>query len=182
RAMKRFEPKYGLYVYGDQLGYLRFAAGRYQPSGCVYACNRQQDAVNELLRLIRQFELEPLLCYFGPATSPGAARNGEAQRALPDPEAYNNRVRQALKQLADDRPTFAILDTGRSANEKSCIWVEKGELFGMGYVDPHADSDDIAGVRNKLSRYPGNQYMMQLIRRFAEKYPWKVWETDKLPV
>lgn len=177
RAMKRFEPKYGLYVYSDQKGYLRLAVGRYQQSACVYVCNRQQDAVNELLRIIRKFKLEPLLCHFGSVADPGAA--GTAGRALPGQEAYNSRVREALEHLKNDRPSFAILDAGRTANEISCIWVENGTFFGMGYIDPQPDADRIGDVRDRLSRYPGNQYMMQLIRNFAEKYPRKVHIQEK---
>lgn len=55
---------------------------------------------------------------------------------LETPDAYNERVRQAVaatqKHIDED---FVIADRGRSADEVSLILVSKGKVMGWGYVD-----------------------------------------------
>ncbi len=167
RALKRFEPKYALYAYEDQGGYLRLAIGkhgRYQRY--IHVFHRQLDAINLLNRLIRDFGLRPELCGFG-----GSSANLETL-----PETHNRCVQEALDYLANNLPSFAILDKGREEDETSCIWVEDGQLYGMGYISHHADIHSSADVKALLIRYVGNHYMMQLIYDYAAKYPSKVWK------
>jgi DNA polymerase-3 subunit epsilon len=37
--------------------------------------------------------------------------------------------------LFKHRPSFAIIDKGRTNDERSYIWVENGRFYGMGYID-----------------------------------------------
>ena len=165
RALKRFEPKYALYAYEDNGGYLRLAIGRYhkhqQPAQVFH---RQIDAYNSLQRLIREFELHPAYC--------GLGRVDEAP-LLSD---HNLRMQKALDHLDRDLPTFAIFDKGRDDDEISVIWVEQGKLFGMGYLSSHADITTPDAIKETLTRYPSNHYMMQLIYGYVEKHPDTVWK------
>lgn len=167
RALKRFEPKYGLYTYQDCGGYVRLAIGKHgKHHSPVHVFHRRIDAYNLLHRLIREFDLHSGLCGIG---LPNAG-------AAPEPERHNPRVNRALAHLAGHLPTFAIFDKGRHDNETSCIWVEQGKLYGMGYVSQHTDIAAPEAVRETLTRYPSNHYMMQLIYGYAEKHPAMVWK------
>lgn len=168
RALKRFEPKYALYAYQDHGGYLRLAIGKHSKSQHpVHVFNRQLDGYNLLHRLIREFDLHPGLCGVG---NPGPP---------PLPETHNPRVEQALNHLGRKLPTFAIVGSGRNEDEASCIWVEQGKLYGMGHISHHADMGSPEAVKESLTRYPSNHYMMQLIYSYAEKFPASVWEPGK---
>lgn len=168
RALKRFEPKYALYTYDDYGGYLRLAVGKHgKYHKHVHVFHRHTDAYNLLHRLIREFELHPALCGLG---QPGG---------LPSPEVHNPRVQRALDHLKQYLPTFGIIDKGRDDDENSCIWVEQGKLYGMGYISHHADMPTPEAVKEALTPYPSNQYMMQLIYSYAEKHPAKVWKLCK---
>lgn len=84
RALKRFEPKYGLYSYEDQNGYLRLAVGklaRYQ--SCIQPFGRLYDAAKTLNALIAMFELDRRLCIFGPAPRAWAGGEIAATGVLP---------------------------------------------------------------------------------------------------
>lgn len=160
RALKRFEPKYALYAYEDCGGYQRLAIGKHgKYHNHVHVFHRQLDAYNLLHRLIREFNLHPALC--------GIGSSGDQ----PSPRAHNGRVKKALRHLAQHLPTFAIFDKGRCDDETSCIWVEQGKLYGMGHISHHADLTAPEDVKEALTRYSGNHYMMQLIYSHAEKYP-----------
>lgn len=168
RALKRFEPKYALYAYEDHGGYLRLAIGKHGKNhNHVHVFHRQLDGYNLLHRLIREFDLHPSLCGVG---NPGPP---------PLPEAHNPRVERALNYLTQKLPTFAILDNGRNEDEASCIWVEQGKLYGMGHISHHADMGSPEAVKESLTRYPSNHYMMQLIYNYAERFPANVWKPGK---
>ena len=175
RSLKRFEPKYALYVYEDRAGYLRLAIGKHSKNHQhTQLFNNQLDAVNFLRQLIDQFEIHPHYCRFND--------NIPAADTTPiSPEMHNQRVRQALDSLAHERPTFAIFDKGRDETEVSCIWVENGQLHSMGYFSPFADSAITTpdGVKEMLTPYTGSRYMMQLIHNYAQKYPSKVWKPGR---
>lgn len=179
RAMKRNEPKFGLYAYEDRSGYLRLAIGRIAKNQlALQVFYRQSDGLSVLHKLARKFGLCPELCMLGRCMGDcschgplGNQESGTDQKG--PPEAYNLLVREALEHLSGHLPTFAILDEGRDEEERSCIWVEKGSFYGMGYISSFGDpaTDE---VKESLVPYNGNQYMMHLIYDYAEKYPYKV--------
>ncbi|QEC53009.1 DNA polymerase-3 subunit epsilon [Anseongella ginsenosidimutans] len=182
RALKRFEPKFGLYSYEDQNGYIRLAVGKLaKHQHCIQPFGRLYDAVKTLNALVEQFQLDHRLCVFGlgePQKPAGfvqsALLSAGQDTALPDAGEYNERVNQALDHLLEKQPTFAILDKGRDEAEKSCIWVEKGNFYAMGYFSAESDLTEPEDIRDSLQRCPSNYYSMQLIYTFAERYPGKV--------
>jgi DNA polymerase-3 subunit epsilon len=169
RAMKSFEPKYALYYYEDQNGYMRLAIDKLRKfHRGVHTFQKPSDAANILNKLIADFNLDRSLCSFGNHVKIVPS----ADRARP--EIYNLSVFKALDYLENHLPSFAIIDRGRHEEEKSCIWVEKGVFYAMGYIDQNNDMKSLEDIKTSLTRYSSNAYMMHLISSFAEKYPWKV--------
>lgn len=176
RALKRFEPAFGLYVYEDRNDALRLAVGKYSKSQlAVHEFNSQEEGVSMLHRLARRFELCPDLCGLGSCRTecydlvarPGATAHSSVA-------AHNERVTAALAYLQEQLPTFALLDKGRDKEEQSLVWVEKGRFHAMGYVSGHHDLQATDDIRDALTRYSSNHYSMQLIYSFAAKHPGKV--------
>lgn len=183
RALKRFEPKYALYAYEDRGGYLRLAIGKHgRDHQHIHLFHRSGDAIGLLQQLIREFNLHPGLCVFGIGyrgtgytSYPPSSANG-ATRVEVSPDIHNGRVRRALDFLARNSPTFAIFDRGRDNDETSCIWVENGELYGMGHISKYADMVSPEQLKETLTPYGSNHYMMQLIHDYAAKHPLKIWK------
>lgn len=170
RAMKGFEPKYALFSYEDQNGYMRLAIDKLKKfDRCIHAFQRAADAAIILNKLIADFNLERSLCSFGNSVK----GNSRATVDRPLPEVYNTLVTEALESLVNELPSFVIIDKGREEGEKSCIWVEKGVFYGMGYIDRYTDLNSLEDIKMTLTRYSSNNYMMQLINAYAEKYPYK---------
>lgn len=183
RAMKHPEARFGLFAYEDRSGYLRLAIGRMaknqRPIQVFY---RQRDGVDMLHKLARRFSLCPEWCMLGPCHTPcyghpEAATPEDGARDRRPPAEYNLRVLEALDHLTKHLPSFAIVDEGRDEEERSCIWVEKGNFYGMGYISSCGDLT-AEEIRASLTHYPANQYMMQLIYDYADKYPYKVVQCD----
>lgn len=184
RAMKHFEPKFGLYAYEDMAGYLHLAIGRLGKNQlAIHVFYHQTDGLNTLHKLVRKFSLCPELCMLGNCTGECSCHastgcNPSDQPVKMPPENYNRLVRDALQHLNTHLPSFAIMDQGRNEEEKSCIWVEKGLFYGMGYISQYGDLQLSEEVKELLTPYTGNHYMIQLIYDYAAKYPHKVVSLD----
>ncbi len=178
RSLKRFEPGYGLYLYEDRNGYSRLVLEKKKRQLIpIYTFSAQEQGRNLLLRLVREWQLCPKLCFIQTGEDPceglkqhtchGACQQQET------PESYNRRVAEAIRSLVDSLPSFALLDEGRHPDEKSCILIEQGRLYGMGYFPADSQIADASSLKNYLTPYPENDYMRGLVYQYAEKWPGK---------
>jgi DNA polymerase-3 subunit epsilon len=176
RSQKKLEFNFGLYTYEDQRGYLRLAVDkRRKYSVPVHTCSSLLDGRNVLLRLIDEFELCPKLCFIqkNNETCTGANKElcaCEGQESVAD---YNEKINRAISALKETLPTFAIRDEGRTDDEHSCILIEEGRFYGMGYISHYFEANTLEQVKNCLTPYPGNDYMHNMVLSYAEKHPWK---------
>jgi len=176
RALKRFEPKYGLYAYEDQNGYLRLVINKHQKFQKAYlSFTNMSEAYNQVGKLIREYQLCAKLC--GIQQTKGgclAHQQGNCKGACTGIEpasAYNMRVSDALLALSSSLPSFYLIDAGRTVHERSCIWVEEGKLYGMGYLDIDIIERGADIIKNQLTPYSSSHYMMQLVMHHIEKHP-----------
>lgn len=172
RALKRFEPKFGLYQYEARNGYQYLAVGKLAKfQSCIQTFHSQYEGIHLLRNLAEEFEIDHRFCIYGLPVEefrPADTSN------LPDSKRHNLQVKCALNSLQQNKPSFAIVDKGRTHEEKSCIWVEKGDFYGMGYLDSSLGFTDIHELKEHLTPYRSNGYIMQLIESFAEKNPSKI--------
>jgi DNA polymerase-3 subunit epsilon len=174
RSLKRFEHAYGLYAFEDQNGYLRLAVDkRRKLSTPLYTCNSLLDGRNLLNRLIEEFELCPKLCFIQTNNEPciGVKQHLCACEGVESIEDYNKKVNLAMDELKEALPTFAIRDEGRKTDEHSCILIEKGQFYGMGYISHYFDADNLEQLKNYLTPYPGNDYIRNMVSNYAIRYP-----------
>ena len=94
-----------------------------------------------------------------------------ACEGIENPETYNQKVQWAMDQLRDNLPTFAVRDEGRRNDEHSCILIEKGQFYGMGYVSQDLSVSGLDDLKNHLTPYPGNDYIRNMVSSYAMKYP-----------
>lgn len=174
KALKRFEPKFGLYDYEARNGYRYLAVGKlskFQTGLAVF--NNAYEGVNLLLQLAKEFGIDSRFCKYG-TPADGAVIVKYDTNDFPDVGTHNQKVQNALDSLTQERPSFAIIDKGRTLDERSCIWVENGHFYGMGYMGSDVGFSDPSEVKDYVVPYRSNQYMLQLIHRYAQKYPGKV--------
>ena len=173
-ALKRFEAKYGLYGYEARSGYRYLAVGKLNKfQSCIQAFNNINDGINLLRNLAVQFEIDYRFCKY--------CVEGEKEiipqydhTNLPDVAYHNEQVENAIDFVIKNRPSFAIIDKGRVAEERSCIWVENDHFYGMGYITSDTAITEPSEIKDYVTRYKSNDYIMQLIYSYAAKYPGKV--------
>jgi DNA polymerase III subunit epsilon len=174
QAQKNPEEVFGIYVYEDQKGYQRLVIDKKRRhSTPVCSFHYKVDVHNFLKKLIKNFELCPRLCFI--------QVDGEkcigilehychgACEQLEAPEDYNNRVKEAIESL-HHRPSYVVLDKGRQSNELSCILVEKGSLFGMGYIPLDLKDAQHEQIKPCLEQIKENAVIRQLLARYSEQF------------
>ncbi|KGO85090.1 DNA polymerase III subunit epsilon [Flavobacterium rivuli WB 3.3-2 = DSM 21788] len=174
RALKRFEPKFGLYEYEARSGYRYLVIGRVTKfQACIEVFNSLNDGANVLRRLAAQFEIDHRFCKYCTDNESESIKNSDLAN-LPDVEQHNSKIENAIEFLLKNRPSFAIVDKGRDKDERSCIWVEDGHFYGMGYMTSDIGFKEPAEMKNHVITYRSNHYIMQLVSNYAIKYPGKV--------
>ena len=174
RALKRFEAKFGLFEYEARSGYRYLAMGKLNKfQANIEVFNSLHDGVNVLRSLAQQFDIDYRFCKYcteGDKEAPGNTNTAD----LPNVLQHNLQVQAAINFLRNSRPSFAIIDKGRFADERSCIWVENGHFYGMGYIAADIGFTKPAEVKEYITPYKSNQYIMQLINTYTQKHPGKV--------
>lgn len=176
RALKRFEHTFGLYTYEDQRGYLRLAVDKHRKySESVHNCRSLTDGYNLLNSLVEEFELCPKLCFIQKNNEPcsGTRTTQCACGGHEDADGYNRRVEAAINSLKEQLPTFALRDKGRNYDEQSCLLIENGQFYGMGYIPNDFEADSFETLKNYLSPYPDNGYIRNMVLSHAERFPMK---------
>ena len=84
---------------------------------------------------------------------------------------YNKRVMECIHHLNNELPSFALIDSGLKLEEQSCILMEKGRFYGMGYLPSGIRVDTIEDLKFRLTPYAENDYIRGLVYQYAARYP-----------
>lgn len=172
RALKKFDPKFGLYEYEARNGYKYLAVGKLvKHQHYLEMFHSLHEGVDLLLKLAGQFTIDYRFIHYGASSANTAIKDATS---LPDAEYHNDAVSRALDFLEGSRPSYAIVDKGRSLEERSCVWVEKGHFYGMGYISSDIAITCISDIKEHVTPYNSNGYIMQLINAYTVRYPGKV--------
>lgn len=165
RSQRGYLPQFGLFLYEDGAGYMRFAIEKnkqyFKP---VHTFNTLNEGHQWLRELSQEFSLCPRLC--------NLAKVCECE-THDTPEGYNEKMGKAVEWMRKHLPTFALVDKGMDDNEQSCILVKEGNFYGMGYIKDHRSLKDIASLEKALEPMHDNDYIRNLVYKHATTYPEK---------
>ncbi|QKJ63977.1 exonuclease domain-containing protein [Flavobacterium sp. M31R6] len=174
RALKRFESKFGLFQYEARNGYKYLAIGKLTKfQTCIQEFNSQYNGITVLQNLAQEFKIDYRFCQYGMSIV-GEFFPKKDLTNLPDVTHHNEKIENAIEFLLSNRASFVIIDKGKSIEENSCIWVENGHFYGMGYFPSDIGFAELSEIKDYLTPCRSNQYIMHLIYAYAEKYPGKV--------
>lgn len=177
KALKRFEAKFGLYQYEARNGSKYLVIGKVSKfQHCIEVFHTMYDGVNMLLHLAEKFGIDPRFCKYCTQTEDAAPPFDLTN--LPDIGQHNENIENAIDFVLTNRPNFFIADKGRTAGEHSCIWVENGHFYGMGYIPSDIGITEASEIKNYITPYKSTNYIMQLIYSYAAKHPNKVYQIN----
>jgi DNA polymerase-3 subunit epsilon len=173
-SQRGFLPRFGLFVYEDQQGFHHLAIEKNkQALQPLYSFNTIYEGQQRLRQLIREHHLCPRLCHLAKTTDcTEAIENGycEGNCRLPAKQ-YNRKVSKAVSWLETHLPSFAFIDKGRNPNEQSCILIEKGNFYGMGYISDQRQLKSMEKIKNFIEPMHDNDFIRNLIYRQAANHP-----------
>lgn len=169
KSQKQLEFSYGLYDYEDQNGYIRLCIDRarkhIQP---LHTYRKLADAFNHLQQVVLEFNLCPKLCMIGKGKDPCQALQAGccsgACQLEEQAETYNARVQAAIRELTS-KESYAIIDEGLRKDEVSCILVDEGRFYGMGYVNNTIVLTDPDVLKDRITPQKGNYFIQDLVGR-----------------
>jgi DNA polymerase-3 subunit epsilon len=177
-AQKKREEVFSLFVFEDQHGYQRIAVDRLKknvPSLLEFYNIAEGQAL--IRKMARTHGLCLRLCFLqdaaGACTGEFAATCKGACTRKETAAHYNKRVKLAVEELVANG-SFLILDKGRNSKEMSCILVEKGSFYGMGYVPATDTIQDNPSLKSLLTPYRNNSTIQKTIRVFKDSFPDKI--------
>jgi DNA polymerase-3 subunit epsilon len=128
------------------------------------------------MRISIAFNLCPKLCFIQQNNN-SCIGSGEyclgACCGNESPEIYNTRVLEALTYIKRSSSTYLLIDEGRTITEKSCILIENGKFYGMGYFAGEKEILSIDEVKSLLVPYHSNEYIENLVYNYTVQYPHK---------
>src|SRR5204863_3491287 len=168
------EDVYGIFAYEDQNGYLRLAIEKNKKHLTpVYSFHYLVDGHSILRKLIKEFSLCPRLCFMQHESQPCDSSCFGACKQKEKPEEYNKRVQEAITSLQKE-PSYAIVDRGVNGNDKSCILVLNGKLYGMGYLPDDVQITNTEVLKDYVQPYKENSFIRNLLNGFAARHPQKI--------
>lgn len=166
-SRKQVSLQYGLYVFEDQRGYARLAIERKRKHlRPLYTFEMLWEGYRLLWDMIERHQLSPRLCFIDKTRE---AENTTEQ--YDEPIVYNKRVEAALQTLHNELPTFAVLGEGVEEGQQSCLLIEKGKFYGMGYIPQEMKLKDIGRLKKMLTPYHDNDFIRGMIYRHAKTSP-----------
>lgn len=177
-SQKRQEEVFGIFVYEDQNGYMRLAIEKKRKySNPVYTFHYKVDGYGVLRKLMKEFFLCPKLCFIQTDNEKcvGIADEhcyGACEKNEPF-QNYNERVLKAIASLTQ-RPSYVVIDKGLSENEISCIMVDQGSFFGMGYLPKNLENISMQTIQEYIKPYKENSYIRTLLLSHANNFPEQV--------
>lgn len=173
QALKKFEPKFGLFEYEDQRGYKRLLVSTFNKQAkAIQYFERAIEANQLLLKLMNEYDLSPKLCYFYSVRPEQKIAVDYTNIAVV--KDYNDQVNQALDSVMVQRNTFLIIDQGRCLDEKSYIYFKDDQLAAFGFVPIDNQNTELEDIISEKDKCISNYYMNTLVLQYAERFPSKV--------
>ena len=177
-SQKRWEDVYGIFLYEDQNGYQRLAIDKNRKRlNPLYTFHYLVDGHAIIRKLIKDFQLCPKLCFMqkdeGECEGLEEGNCKGACQQKETPAKYNKRVQKAAASLLS-QPSFVIVDKGINGSDQSCILVEEGKFYGMGYLPAGFEVTNSPALKETLTIYKENSFIRNLVNSYAARFPEKV--------
>lgn len=174
----RMAPKsnfsWAIYSEKDENGYLNLklqkADGRKKE---ITSFTTSQEATNALFRVTAHYQLcQKLTGLYETKTHCFQHTINECDGACIgkiEPEVYNARVQGFIDKNLFENKTMAIIDKGRTINERSVILVENGILKGYAFYDLNYQVHNIDILRNIIIPMQSNREVRNGIQNYLRK-------------
>ncbi len=162
RAQKQLDFAFGIYDYEDQNGYIRLGVDKIRKHvKALQTFRTQTEAFTTLKQLVEEYNLCPKLCFIDKTKDPCYCQGACEKKEIAI--IYNSRLQEAIVEL-QHQPSFAIVDVGLARGEHSCILVENGRFYGMGYLPSEISFTSAEEIKRYIKPQKENFFINDLIK------------------
>lgn len=170
KSQKQLEFGYGVFCFTDQQSRIRLGIDRLRKnSNPISRFPMLVNAHQALWRVVRKYQLCPVLCFLQTATHCDGQCGGACAGSLES--TYNQRAEEAIKQLQLERLNLAIKQKGAQEGEVTWMLMEDGQFYGMGSLQDTEEITDKQALKDKLTPYHHNEFIRAQLLQFAEAHP-----------
>jgi DNA polymerase III subunit epsilon len=161
-------PYYGIFKQYDAFGYVSFFIKKLKEGDePLYTADNMTSAKEELYKMIEKYKLCLTKCDLhqlgGPCFHYQIHQCKGACINLENPEEYNTRAFEAIRYSSFQNESFIILANGRQAQEKSAVFIERGQYKGFGFIDISFAEPTIEDMYQCIKKYPHNRDIQQIL-------------------
>ena len=163
KAQKKPKQRFGVFHYKNQDGNWSLVVNRLQKQrGYLMQFFTLHEAQSWLLNQVKSYDLNPAYC--------GLTRNYLPENSTPN---HNKNFEAMVAQHLQREENYLLKTPGRDADEEGFIWVQNGQLKGLGFVGRHEDFDPRFEIADKARLLRNSVTTASLLRRVQEeeKYP-----------
>jgi DNA polymerase-3 subunit epsilon len=82
------------------------------------------------------------------------------------PKQYNARLEKALNSIHLGNRSLALLERGRSDDERCIVWVQNGHYVGFGYFPADEPFESVHDLKPYVQPYPDNQDVQRILHHY----------------
>jgi len=177
-SQKTLEFGFGIFMFEDRQGRKRLCIDRLRKNSkplSRYAL--MADAHRMVWKLVKVHGLCAVCCFLLKKAHCDEQCNGVC-RGTEDASIYNERVDRAIEELQRELPSFAIMEEGREAGERTWLLMEEGRFYGMGFLPARQVIRNKEQLKELITPYMGNEFVRHFMLQHAELYPYRkmVWQ------
>lgn len=174
RSQKRTNDIFGIYRYDDRKGYIHLGYERtnklVEPVATFYNIPETR---NFLQKLVEEYALCPKFCNL--QSTPSACFNHQVRKCRgacmgrETPNAYNERVEQAIKKVRMALQSFLIVEKGRDEDESALVLVEDGEYKGFGFMGKENALISFEDAKEFILPHKDNRDVQRILHAYFNK-------------
>lgn len=173
-AQKLWDRNYCIFKYIDQKGYIHLAIERYNVKKEVLKVFPDILSARSFLQeKMLEFELCAKYCHLQ-KTVKGCYNHeiGLCKGACVNKEetaCYNERAEIAIQSFDNEEHTYFIIDRGRTVEEKSVVYIEKGHYLGFGFFSGDYCNGDPQMLKDRVKWRPDTPDVQRILSGWMAK-------------
>lgn len=173
-ALKRAVFTHGIYVSLDANGYIQLTINNIQKKEqAITTFANYNSAKQFMIRIVEQYQL--CLKLTGLSKTGTSCFNYNIKQCNgaclqeEDQETYNKRVKEMIAKYSYDSKNMALIDRGRTVDERSVILIKNGVFQGIGYINLNFQVNNLKVLETIITPMENNRDTQHIIQSYMRQ-------------
>lgn len=173
-ALKRAVFTHGIYASLDANGYIQLTINNIQKKEqAITTFANYNSAKQFMIRIVEQYQL--CLKLTGLSKTGTSCFNYNIKQCNgaclqeEDQETYNKRVKEMIAKYSYDSKNMALIDRGRTVDERSVILIKNGVFQGIGYINLNFQVNNLKVLETIITPMENNRDTQHIIQSYMRQ-------------